>query len=280
MACQEDRQLNFPLGILVACTVVKSCAGLISYLEYFLWKLIKSMLPAPSFALSLSHKLVALALIPFLLQYFLPCTDLTLVLSLGENEWLPWQGCSWGCWWFRIPGLCYQELLRIVEEGRKKSLQLQASISDCRDLFYSSLSAAQPLQEEGGKMDKALAHPNTWKAAGVNGEERKASRAKAGLCLCCVLRINKLFYKHYMSCPFPLKERGGRRRKWQWRWFKGTIRTIIKGGRRSKRRVDICYCFSKLPCISWPVCGGGMCVCMFTPEGQWGEMQINSFISS
>lgn len=59
-------------------------------------------------------------------------------------------------------------------------------------------------------MDKALAHPNTWKAAGVNGEERKASRAKAVLCLCCVLRINKLFHKRYMSCPPPSKEgRGG-----------------------------------------------------------------------
>lgn len=86
MACQENRQLDFHLGVLVACTGVKSCAGLISYLEYFSWKLIKALLPTPSFAPSLSHKLVALALTPFLLQYFLPCADLTSALSLEENE--------------------------------------------------------------------------------------------------------------------------------------------------------------------------------------------------
>lgn len=64
------------------------------------------------------------------------------------------------------------------KEGKKKSLQLQTSISECSGLLHSSLSAVHsnmPLQQEGGKMDKldkTLAHPSTGKVAGVNGEGR------------------------------------------------------------------------------------------------------------
>lgn len=64
------------------------------------------------------------------------------------------------------------------EEEKKKSLQLQTSISECSGLLHSSLSAVHsnmPLQQEGGKMDKldkTLAHPSTGKVAGVNGEGR------------------------------------------------------------------------------------------------------------
>lgn len=196
---------------------------------------------------------------------------------LGREEY------SWGCWWARSPGLCYEELLRVAEEGRKKSLPnankyfwLQGLVL----LLSVSILVNKPLQEEGGKMDKALAHPNTWKTAGVNGEERKASRAKAGLCLCCVLRINKLFHKHYMSCPPPSKEGRGGGGSGSGGGSKEKLGLSQRRGGRSKwGGIDTCDCFSKLPCISWPVCGGGMRVCMFVPEGQWGEMQINSFIS-
>lgn len=69
---------------------------------------------------------------------------------------------------------------------------------------------------------------------------------------------------HVLPLSFKGRMRG--RRNWSGGCSKEQWLLPRRKAREVKEVRGALLCFSKLPCICWPACGGGMCVCMFPLE--------------
>ena len=116
---------------------------------------------------------------------------------------------------------------------------------NCKQVFLSAVACSTPhcqlstqtclsnkREGKADKLDKPLAHPSTWTVSGVHGEGKGGKRSRSWFVL-MVYSWDKQIHSQAL-CVLALSFKGGKGRRRNWRWFKGTTRTIKEEGRGSK----------------------------------------------